>query len=80
MVTVNMHEAKTRLSSLIANVEKKHEIIILCRKGKPVAEIIPLRKKRSKFFLKPHPILSGIKINYDPTEPLSNEELPEEYR
>ena len=41
--TVNIHEAKTNLSTLIADVEAGEEIII-ARAGKPVAKLVPLRK------------------------------------
>ena len=42
--TVNIHAAKTRLSSLIAEVEKGGEIVI-ARAGKPVAKLVPIKKK-----------------------------------
>ena len=77
MVTVNMHEAKTNLSSLIATLENDHKRIVLCRNGKPVAEIIPYKKKRISFPLKPHPKLGCIEIKCDLTKPLSNDEWPE---
>lgn len=80
MLTVNMHEAKTKLSTLVADVEKNNETVVLCRNGKPVAEIVPYKKKGLKFPLKPHPVLGKMKINYDPTEPLSEDEWPEECR
>jgi prevent-host-death family protein len=37
---VNVHEAKTHLSRLLARVEKGHEIV-LARAGKPVARLVP---------------------------------------
>jgi prevent-host-death family protein len=48
--TVNIHQAKTHLSSLIAEVETGEEIVI-ARAGKPVARLVPIksgsaRKKR----------------------------------
>lgn len=42
---INVHEAKTKLSALIASVEKGDEVI-LARAGKPVARIVPYVKKR----------------------------------
>jgi prevent-host-death family protein len=39
MVTVNIHEAKTQLSKLIARVEAGEEIII-ARDGTPVARLV----------------------------------------
>jgi prevent-host-death family protein len=43
--TVNIHHAKTNLSSLIAEVEAGEEIII-ARAGKPVAKLVPMKPKR----------------------------------
>ncbi|HMJ54740.1 MAG TPA: type II toxin-antitoxin system prevent-host-death family antitoxin [Polyangiaceae bacterium] len=40
---VNMHEAKTMLSKLVAAAEAGEEVI-LARAGKPVARLVPLRK------------------------------------
>ena len=39
MITVNMHEAKTRLSELVKAVEERNETVVLCRDGRAVAEI-----------------------------------------
>jgi prevent-host-death family protein len=39
---VNMHEAKTRLSALLALVEKGEEVVI-CRANKPVARLEPYK-------------------------------------
>ena len=81
MIIVNMHEAKSRLSELVTAVEEKGEKVILCRHGKPVAEINKASAKAGRFNrLKPHPRLSKIQINYDPAEPLQPEEWPEELR
>jgi len=44
---VNMHEAKTKLSELVAEVEAGKEVI-LARAGKPVARLMPLRKARPR--------------------------------
>jgi prevent-host-death family protein len=41
MRTVNIHAAKTNLSSLLEEVEKGEEIVI-ARAGKPVAKLVPL--------------------------------------
>jgi prevent-host-death family protein len=40
MPTVNIHEAKTRLSHLLARVEGG-ETITIARAGKPVADLVP---------------------------------------
>lgn len=41
---VNVHEAKTHFSSLLARVEKGEEIII-CKSGKPVACLHAIEEK-----------------------------------
>jgi prevent-host-death family protein len=69
MITVNVHEAKTNLSSLLARVEEKREMVLICRNGKPVADLVPHRPFKRN--MKPHPRLSKIEINYDPTEPMT---------
>jgi len=52
MLQVNMHEAKTNLSSLVA----KGETFIIAKAGKPVVTVIPYeltqRKKKRIGFLK----------------------------
>jgi prevent-host-death family protein len=40
MPTVNIHDAKTHLSHLLARVEKG-ETITIARAGKPVADLVP---------------------------------------
>jgi len=42
---VNMHEAKTHLSKLVARVEAGEEIVI-ARAGRPVARLVPPMPKR----------------------------------
>lgn len=81
MIMVNTHEAKTNLSKLLKLVEEKHEKVRICRNGKVVADLIePYDEPRKVNFLKKHPVLSNIKIDYDPTEQLSNDEWPEDYK
>ena len=41
MIRLNIHEAKTHLSKYLARL-KKGEIIVLCRRNTPIAEIRPL--------------------------------------
>lgn len=73
MKKLNVHEAKTRLSSLLAEVEKKGESFLICRNGRPVADLVPhVRASR----VTPHPTLRRIRVRYDPTEPLTAEEWP----
>ena len=51
---MNIHEAKTQLSRLIARVEAGEEIVI-ARSGKPVAKLVPVdphKPRREGGFLK----------------------------
>jgi prevent-host-death family protein len=43
-VLVNVHEAKTQLSRLLQLVEEG-ETVVIARNGKPVAELVPSRKR-----------------------------------
>lgn len=76
MITVNTHDAKTNFSSLLHSVEIDSETILVCRNGHPIAEIHPLLKPRKKGLPAPNLELT-LNINYDPTEPLEREDLPE---
>jgi prevent-host-death family protein len=42
---VNIHEAKTHLSRLVARVEEGEEIVI-SRAGKPAAKLVPIQSVR----------------------------------
>lgn len=41
MIKLNIHEAKTHLSRYLARLEKG-EVIVLCKRNVPIAEIRPL--------------------------------------
>lgn len=71
MQIVNIHEAKTRLSALLAEIEKTGEDVIICRNGTPIADLVP---HKAKDRLQAHPVMSAIQIDYDPTEPLADDE------
>lgn len=71
MRTVNVHEAKSTLSSLLRLVEEEGESIRIARNGHPIAELIPLPKKRDPF--KTNPRLQGIALE-DPMLPLDPED------
>lgn len=43
-VTVNVHEAKTHLSKLLARVSGGEEVII-AKAGKPVARLVPIESR-----------------------------------
>ncbi|MBF0275817.1 MAG: type II toxin-antitoxin system Phd/YefM family antitoxin, partial [Nitrospinae bacterium] len=44
MITVNTHEAKTRLSELLTKIEQTKETVLICRNGSPVAELHSWKK------------------------------------
>ena len=73
MIKFNVHEAKTKLSSLLLKVEQGKTVCI-CRNGVAVAELRPISKKIRKLKI---PISLKIKIFADPTEPLSAEDWGE---
>lgn len=47
MKTYNIHEAKTNLSHLIALSQSGEEVII-CKAGKPIASLSPIKEKAKK--------------------------------
>ena len=79
MIAINIYEAKTQLSRLVAAVETQGERIVLCRNGTPVADIVP-HKKGGDANLHPDPELLGAQFLQDPTAPLSSEDWPEVLR
>jgi antitoxin (DNA-binding transcriptional repressor) of toxin-antitoxin stability system len=77
MITVNMHDAKTRLSELVKAVEERNEIVVLCRDGQEVAEIRRRAKRRHTRNLAPDPRFRvEFAPGYDPAEPLAEDEWP----
>lgn len=67
---VNLHEAKTHLSALISQVERLGEGVTICRYGRPVAELVPV-KRGSRTIVDPH--LGQIRITGDLVEPTQSE-------
>jgi antitoxin (DNA-binding transcriptional repressor) of toxin-antitoxin stability system len=77
MITVNMHEAKTRLSELVKAVEERNETVVLCRDGREVAEIRRRVRRRQRRTLTPDRRFSvELAPGYDPAEPLADDEWP----
>jgi prevent-host-death family protein len=80
MINVNTHEAKTRLSALLEIVESGKDTVVICRNGKPIADLVrhaepaPQRTRRGMF-----PELKGT-ILADPTQPLDEDAWPTELR
>jgi len=70
VTSVSIHEAKTRLSALIAEVEQLGEKVTICRYGRPVAELVPVRKGPRT---RTDPELSKVQIHGDLTAPTEAE-------
>ncbi|MXZ88017.1 MAG: type II toxin-antitoxin system Phd/YefM family antitoxin [Dehalococcoidia bacterium] len=71
MTTVNIHEAKTHLSRLLAQVEAGEDVVI-ARNGKPVARLVPCEQQGKREF----GVLKGrIKLDDSFFDPLPEEEL-----
>lgn len=81
MIQVNTHEAKTRLSALLATVEETGETVVICRNQKPVAELRPIQAS-GMAFLPPHPDLQPafVSPDFDPTAGVSLEDWPQSSR
>lgn len=81
MIMVNMHDAKTRLSELVKAVEERNETVVLCRNGREVAEIRRRAKRSQVRKLTPDPRFRvTLSAGYRPTEPLGEDEWPEDLR
>lgn len=46
MIIVNIHEAKTKLSFLLTQIEENYETVRVCRHGKPIADIVPISQTK----------------------------------
>ena len=79
MKTVNVHEAKSTLSALLALVEQGEEVVI-ARNGEPVAKLSPYQppQTRQKGAWRRLPGWEG--FHYDPTifAPMTDQEIEDE--
>ncbi len=76
MKTINMHEAKTNLSKVVAELSRTHGVYVICRNGKPVAELrayVP-----AKNVLRANPKLK-VRFKEDPSRPLDPRDWPEAF-
>ena len=73
MKSVNIHDAKTRFSGLLAEIEATRTGFIICRNGEPIADLVPHRRKVS---MAPDARLGAFELSFDPTEELTEEEWP----
>jgi len=79
MITVNTHQAKSQLSKLLAAVEEEGEVVLICRSGKPVAEMKAVKPAHDR--LKADRALKvRFGRGFHPTEPATEEDWPEAAR
>ena len=71
MVTVNVHEAKTNLSRLLAQVEGGEEVVI-ARNGKPVAQLVACQRRSKR---QPGTLKGKIAVPDSFFDPLPEDEL-----
>ena len=71
MTVVNVHQAKTRLSKLLAQVEAGEEVVI-ARRGEPVARLVPCKPRGKRQF---GAMKDRIVIDDSFFDPLPEEEL-----
>jgi antitoxin (DNA-binding transcriptional repressor) of toxin-antitoxin stability system len=72
MIKLNVHEAKTHLSRYLKRLEEDGEVIVLCRRNVPIAEIRPIPAQPRK----PRPI--GLAKGQFEVGPAFFEPLPED--
>ena len=70
MTTVTIHQAKTNLSRLIAEVEAGGEIVI-ARNKEPVARLVPIHSKANRI---PGQLKGKFSISEDFSAPLTDDE------
>jgi antitoxin (DNA-binding transcriptional repressor) of toxin-antitoxin stability system len=75
MKALKIREFDPNLLQALTEIEEKGGVFVIYRNEKPVAKLIPHIEKSRRI---PHPVMSDIKINYDPTEVLSHNEWPED--
>lgn len=71
MPTVNVHQAKTQLSRLLAQAEAGEEVVI-ARRGDPVVRLVPCKPKGKRRF---GTMKGKIVVDDSILEPLPEEEL-----
>ncbi len=71
-LTVNIHEAKTHLSRLLARVQAGEEVVI-AHAGKPVARLVPVERQIAK--RRPGSAAGKLVVPPDFNEPLPDDIL-----
>jgi len=76
---VNIYDAKAHFSDLIATVERSGTRIVICRHGKPVADLTAHRGPKHDPLIR-DPALAGARFRDDPCAPLTPDDWPEDQR
>jgi prevent-host-death family protein len=72
---VNIHAATTQLSKLVALAEKGERVTI-ARAGKPVAQLVPIPRRRRRALPPDDPLLNLAQFGFDgPVGKLTNREI-----
>ncbi|MEZ4525549.1 MAG: hypothetical protein R2941_06470 [Desulfobacterales bacterium] len=77
MKNLFIEQSRLDILAILDDIEKNQEMILIYRDGKPVASISPCKRK-TQSRLVPHPAMSRIRIKYDPTEEMDQNEWPED--
>lgn len=81
MNKINIHEAKTQLSRILANIEKTGEPTLICRNGVPVAQLSPCPGvSKPSIFQVREDLKPYFAPGFDPSAPANDLEWPEEHR
>lgn len=72
MRSLNVHEAKTTLSAVLAEIEATGEVFLICRNGRPIAELRPVAGRRGRLATRPD--TAAVAFVDDPTAPLAPED------
>jgi len=75
MKILSIDKSNINFITILEEMEKTGENVLIYRNGKPLANL-SLHVKKDR--LKLHPVMSKIKIKYDPTEPLDLDEWQED--
>lgn len=72
---MNIHKAKTTLSALLAAVEDEGEVVLICRNGRPVAELRAVPVKKNPFMQDEE--LMQVEFHEDPAASLDPWDWPD---
>jgi prevent-host-death family protein len=79
MIIVNMHEAKSRLSQLVLAAISGEEVI-LCSNGEPRVRLVSMGAAPIRRLTSDPELRVMLAAGYDPVEPATEDEWPEDCR